>query len=94
MKWDRYQTEPTPENVDALARVLEYPKAFFFESDIGEPENECISFRSQTSMSAAERDAALAAGAIGFLISDWVQERFELPEVKLPEGWDVKASTL
>lgn len=36
-------------------------------------------------MSAAERDAALAAGQIGFLISDWVAERFDLPECKLPD---------
>jgi Zn-dependent peptidase ImmA (M78 family) len=36
-------------------------------------------------MSAAEREAALAAGQIGFLISDWVTERFDLPVAKLPD---------
>ncbi len=36
-------------------------------------------------MTAAERDAALAAGQIGFLISDWVIERFDLPEAQLPD---------
>lgn len=36
-------------------------------------------------MTAAEREASLAAGQIGFLISDWVGERFNLPEAKLPD---------
>jgi Zn-dependent peptidase ImmA (M78 family)/DNA-binding XRE family transcriptional regulator len=85
VRWERCQTEPTPENVFAIARDLQYPRDFFFGPDIDEPDSEYTSFRSQTSMSAAERDAALAAGQIGFLISDWVGERFELPELKLPD---------
>ena len=32
-------------------------------------------------MTAAIRDAALAAGSIGFLISDYVEERFDLPPI-------------
>ena len=36
-------------------------------------------------MTAAERDASLAAGQIGFLVSDWVVERFDLPKAKLPD---------
>ncbi len=85
IRWERCHTEPTPENVDAIVRVLKYPKQFFFETDIDEPSSENTSFRCQTSMSAAERDAALAAGQIGFLISDWVVDRFQLPEKKLPD---------
>src|SRR4030095_1201305 len=41
------------------------------------------SFRSLTSMTATHRDAALAAGSIGFEISDWVTARFELPPASL-----------
>jgi Zn-dependent peptidase ImmA (M78 family) len=85
VRWEKRQTDPTPQNVDAFARVLDYPKAFFFGPDIDEPDNKFASFRSQTSMSAAVRDAALAAGTIGFLIADWVGDRFDLPEVKLPD---------
>lgn len=36
-------------------------------------------------MTAAEREAALAAGQIAFLISDWTLERFDLPGIKLPD---------
>ena len=37
------------------------------------------SFRSLSAMPARDRDAALAAGAIGYLLGDWVEERFSLP---------------
>lgn len=85
VRWERCQTEPTPENLDAIVGVLGFPKLFFFGQEIDGPLCESTSFRSQTSMTAAERDAALAAGQIGFLISDWVVQRFDLPTAKLPD---------
>lgn len=85
VRWEQCQTEPTSENLDALVAELRFPKPFFFGEDIDEPMSEYTSFRSQTSMTASERDAALAAGQIGFEISDWVMSRFELPEAKLPD---------
>jgi Zn-dependent peptidase ImmA (M78 family) len=84
IKWDK-GTEPSNENLDAIERELRFPRAFFFGSDIDEPESASTSFRSQAAMSAAYRDAALAAGAIGFLISDWVEKRFELPPIRVPD---------
>lgn len=35
-------------------------------------------------MTAARREAALAAGSIGFLISDWVRDRFDTPRPAVP----------
>jgi Zn-dependent peptidase ImmA (M78 family) len=58
---------------------------FYAEPDVDEPLADTASFRSQASMSAAVRDAALAAGSIGFLISDYVEARFELPLVSVPD---------
>jgi len=37
------------------------------------------SFRSLSAMPARDRDAALAAGAMGYLLGDWVEQRFSLP---------------
>lgn len=85
VRWEQCQTEPTAENLDALVSVLGFPKLFFFGDGIDEPISEYISFRSQKAMSAAEREAALAAGQIGFLISDWVVDKFELPAANLPD---------
>lgn len=83
--WDKGETLPTDDNAEELVRVLRFPKAFFYGPDIEEPDQDTTSFRSQTSMSAAIRDAALAAGAIGFLISDWVEAKFDLPKPSLPD---------
>jgi Zn-dependent peptidase ImmA (M78 family)/DNA-binding XRE family transcriptional regulator len=84
-RWEKCECEPTPENVDALVRVLNFPRAFFYGDDIEEPLAELTSFRSQKALSAALRDAALAAGAIGFRIADWVNERFDLPPSRIPD---------
>jgi Zn-dependent peptidase ImmA (M78 family)/DNA-binding XRE family transcriptional regulator len=78
-------TVPTDESVDIFASALNFPKPFFFGTDLDEPAAELVSFRSQKAMTAATRDAALAAGAIGFLLSDWVEQRFELLSSKLPD---------
>ena len=85
VRWEKCQTEPTSENLDAIVGVLGFAKPFFFGQSIDEPISESTSFRCQTSMTASERDAALAAGQIGFEIADWVLNRFELPETKLPD---------
>ena len=47
---------------------------------------EAASFRSLTAMSARERDAALSAGALAYLFSDWVAQRFNLPKPALPDS--------
>lgn len=71
--------EPEPETVDALAKALGFPRAFFFGDDIDGFEPDAASFRSLTAMSAKEREAAFAAGALAVLLADWVSERFNLP---------------
>jgi Zn-dependent peptidase ImmA (M78 family)/DNA-binding XRE family transcriptional regulator len=83
--WEKGETAPTTDNLETIARVLKYPIAFFHGTDIDEPSKGITSFRSQTSMSAAMRDAAFAAGVVGFLISDWVETKFNLPEVDIPD---------
>ena len=83
IRWEKAEIEPSPENIDALVRVLDFPKQFFFGDDIEVPES--ASFRSQTTMSAAIRDAALAAGTLGFMVSEWVDQRFNLPTVQIPD---------
>lgn len=84
IRWEKGNTDaPTRENVEAFAKTLGFPVEFFYQPDIDEALD--ASFRNQTTMSAAHRDAALAAGSMGFLISDWVEERFALPEINVPD---------
>ena len=79
------QHVPTDENVDAFAKALNYPRSFFYGPDLDEPVEDAVSFRSQCSMTAATRNAALSAGAIGFLLMDWVEDLFELPPTRIPD---------
>ena len=82
--------EPPPETVERFAAALSYPKQFFFESDLDLPDSELVSFRSQKAMTALTRDAALAAGAIGFLVSDWIGELFDLAPINVPDLSDAE----
>jgi Zn-dependent peptidase ImmA (M78 family)/transcriptional regulator with XRE-family HTH domain len=82
---EKGMTVPTEENVTQFARVLGFPRGFFEGPNLEMPSAELVSFRSQKAMTAAIRDAALSAGAIGFLLSDWVEERFDLPTWLVPD---------
>jgi Zn-dependent peptidase ImmA (M78 family)/transcriptional regulator with XRE-family HTH domain len=80
--------EPEDDTVAALARVLTFPQAFFFAEEIDELPAESASFRSLSSMTAKERDAALSAGVIAYLFHDWVAARFNLPGPDVPQVRD------
>jgi len=79
VRWERGEVEPLPENTRALSKVLDFPEKFFEGSDIDEFLTEAASFRSLSTMPARDRDAALAAGALAFILSDWVDTLFTLP---------------
>ena len=77
--------EPEAETIDALAKALDFPRDFFFAGDFDDLPVQAASFRSLTSMTARERDAALSAGTIAFLFDDWIEERFNLPDADIPD---------
>jgi len=72
------------DTLEALAKVLGYPVDFFFGENYDELTTDAASFRSLSTMSAAQRDAALAAGQIAFSLSAWISQRFDLPVPNLP----------
>jgi len=76
-------TVPEEETIRAFAKVTQFDYEFFYLDDVEEPEG--ASFRSLTSMTARIRDASLSAGAIGFIISDWVDIHFNLPDIDVPD---------
>ncbi len=75
---------PETETLDALAKALRYPTGFFFGDDLDEVDREDASFRSLKAMTAKERNGALAAASLAFLVSDKIDETFGLPEVVVP----------
>ncbi len=80
---EKANNEPEPETVDLIANKLGFPREFFFGGDIDDLDKNSASFRSLTSMTARERDAALASGSLAYLLSDYVSAKFNLPETQL-----------
>ncbi len=74
------EKNPADETLEKFSEILKFPVAFFTGPDMDVPSASTASFRSMARMSAAQRDAALGSGAIAFLLNDWIEDRFELPE--------------
>jgi Zn-dependent peptidase ImmA (M78 family)/DNA-binding XRE family transcriptional regulator len=74
---------PDEETVEKLVQALGFPREFFDGEEIDPIDGSAASFRSLKSMTARERDAAIAAGSLAYLMSDWVKARFNLPTTDL-----------
>ena len=76
--------QPESDTLDALAKALRYPVDFFKGDDLDEVDKSDASFRSLKAMTAKERNGALAAASLAFLISDKIDETFGLPDPDIP----------
>lgn len=76
--------QPTKETAESLAEALKLPLDFFYGDDLEEITCDAASFRSLSTMTAAQRDSALAAGSFAISLSKWIEERFELPSPTVP----------
>lgn len=83
--YERGEYEPAPGTLDLIAKTLRFPVGFFAGDALHEPSPATASFRSLARMSAANREAALASGALAFLLNDWIERRFTLPAPDVPE---------
>jgi Zn-dependent peptidase ImmA (M78 family)/transcriptional regulator with XRE-family HTH domain len=79
------ETTPLPDALRSLSSALSFPERFFFMPDIELPSAYAVSFRALTTMSAPQRDATVAAGAIAFEICRWIASRFNLPPCDIPD---------
>lgn len=77
---------PDEKTIERLVEVLRFPREFFFAGEIDTIDVSAASFRSLKSITARERDAAVAAGSLAHLINDWITARFNLP---LPDIMDL-----
>lgn len=83
--YEKGEFSPSPETLKELANQLRFPIEFFFGPDLEIPNTRIASFRALSRMSAGERDAALGAGAIALLLSDWLDRKFDLPSCDIPD---------
>lgn len=77
--------EPGDDAVDAIATALRFPRSFFYLQSLEMPSTFGVSFRALSTMSAAQRDAALAAGAFAFELCKWMEQQFVLPKCDIPD---------
>ena len=87
---EKANNDPDETTLAGLVRVLGFPKEFFFGDDLEELTEQAVSFRSLSGMSAREREAAKSAGALAYLLSDWVAQKFNLPAQDLLDLSDVR----
>jgi Zn-dependent peptidase ImmA (M78 family)/DNA-binding XRE family transcriptional regulator len=85
---EKGSNEPDDATVLRLSDALGYPVEFFYLETAETIDTGAVSFRSFSKMSAKERDAAVAAGALGLQLSAWVDERFSLPAANVPDFSD------
>jgi Zn-dependent peptidase ImmA (M78 family)/DNA-binding XRE family transcriptional regulator len=88
LRYEIGEIAPQEDTEAKIAAVLGFPATFFHADDVDELSTDAASFRSLTAITAAERDAALAAGSVAFLLSDWIDQRFDLPTSNLVDLFD------
>jgi Zn-dependent peptidase ImmA (M78 family)/DNA-binding XRE family transcriptional regulator len=83
LRYESGEIDPPDEMIAKFALVLDFPVQFFHAPDIDEVVPDAASFRGLTVMSAKDRDSALAAGSLSYLLSDWIERNFDLPKPQL-----------
>jgi len=80
---------PEPDKLTLICDVLRFPEEFFAGDDLPTIAPHSASFRSMSKMSATLRNVALGAGVTAFLLNDWIEDRFRLPEADVPDLSDL-----
>jgi Zn-dependent peptidase ImmA (M78 family)/DNA-binding XRE family transcriptional regulator len=83
--YERGASPPEHSTIGVLARSLDFPIDFFLAPEIELPIADAASFRAMSRMTARQRDAALAAGALAIEFARWLDRRFELPTPEVPD---------
>lgn len=83
LRYESGEIDPPDEVIAKFASILDFPIGFFHEPDVDEVVPDAASFRGLTAMSAKDRESALAAGTLSYVLSDWVDQNFDLPEPRL-----------
>ena len=79
------ENHPEEDTLHKISNELGFPVQFFFGDDIQGINSDGVSFRSLSNLTAKDKDAALAAGELGVIFSDWVASRFNLPILDIPD---------
>lgn len=75
--------------IEKLVAASGYPLSFFGMISPEMPNSDAVSFRSQRSLTARKRDAALAVSALAFELDDWITTQYELPASNVVQADDM-----
>jgi Zn-dependent peptidase ImmA (M78 family)/DNA-binding XRE family transcriptional regulator len=68
-----------------IARVLNFPVAFFGGGELERLGDGAASFRALSKMKAADRERALAGAELGLELNNWLAGRFTFPPLDIPD---------
>lgn len=80
---------PEPERLERMSEILGFPTQFFWGDDLPTIAEHTATFRSMSKMSETLKSSALSAGAIAFLLDDYIEKRFSLPHPDIPDLGDL-----
>ncbi|MDB4930655.1 MAG: family transcriptional regulator [Myxococcaceae bacterium] len=83
--WERGEWPPDVTSLTALSRALRFPVSFFTAPPLALIDTDRASFRSLSTMRAAQRDAVHAAGTLVVPLREWLVSRFRLPDLDVPD---------
>lgn len=82
---------PDLETLERIAKLLDFPQQFFYiDEDMPELQEHTVSFRALSKMSDAMKKCAFSVASIAFKVNDWIEERFSLPQVNVPDLSDLE----
>lgn len=89
-----YEHDGAPHTVAGdLARALGCSTEYLTRPPIEELDSSLVFFRALRRATAGQRNAAVAAGTMGLELYGWLDERYTLPALDLPELGDLDAMT-
>lgn len=91
--YETQEQEPFAANIERLARGLRFPAAFLTGPDIEELPSDAASFRAFSNLTVRQQEQAWGTGTLAFFLSDWLTERFRLPDPDVPRYQGVDPET-
>ena len=83
LRYEAGEIIPSEDILQKLAKSLRFPREFFDGPEFDEPRRDNASFRGMASKSGRIMDAALASGALAFMLDDWLAKQYRRPQPDL-----------
>lgn len=89
-EYENGKSVPSENTLARIATLLHFPSAFFFGPTLEEPPDDGVSFRAMTRLTARLKEQAKTSGGLAMQLSDWIHDRFSLPDPNVPTYSDSK----